>query len=104
MTKQRLNQLGCALVDSRIVAHDETEVTAAIAAARGHGAEVILICGASAISDRRDVVPSAVLAAGGEIDRIGLPADPGNLLMAARLGVTPVIGMPGAPAPPAERF
>ena len=100
VTKQRLNQLDCALVDSRIVAHDETEVTAAIAAARGHGAEVILICGASAISDRRDVVPSAVLAAGGEIDRIGLPADPGNLLMAARLGVTPVIGMPGCARAP----
>ena len=95
VTKQRLNQLGCALVDSRIVAHEEAAVTAAIAAARSHGAEAILVCGASAISDRRDVVPAAVLAAGGRVDRIGLPADPGNLLMAAHLDDLPVIGMPG---------
>jgi molybdenum cofactor cytidylyltransferase len=100
VTKQRLNQLGCALVDSRIVAHDDAEVTAAIAAARGHGAEAILICGASAISDRRDVVPTAVLAAGGRIDRIGLPADPGNLLMSAQLDGMPVIGMPGCARTP----
>jgi len=95
VTKQRLNQLGCSLVDSRIVAHEEAAVTAAIAAARSHGAEAILVCGASAISDRRDVVPAAVLAAGGRVDRIGLPADPGNLLMAAHLDDLPVIGMPG---------
>jgi len=100
VTKQRLNQLGCALVDSRIVAHQDAEVTAAIAAARAHGAEAILICGASAISDRRDVVPTAVRAAGGQIDRIGLPADPGNLLMAARLDGMPVIGMPGCARTP----
>jgi len=100
VTKQRLDQLGCALVDSRIVAHDEAEVTAAIAAARGHGAEAILICGASAICDRRDVVPMAVLAAGGHIERIGLPADPGNLLMAAELDGMPVIGMPGCARAP----
>ena len=100
VTKQRLDQLGCALVDSRIVAHDEAEVTAAIAAARGHGAEAILICGASAISDRRDVVPAAVLAAGGRVDRIGLPADPGNLLMTAQLEGMPVIGMPGCARAP----
>ena len=100
VTKQRLNQLGCALVDSRVVAHDEAEVTAAIAAARDHGAEAILICGASAISDRRDVVPAAVLAAGGQVDRVGLPADPGNLLMAAQLDGMPVIGMPGCARAP----
>ena len=100
VTKQRLNQLGCALVDSRVVAHDQAAVTAAIDAARTHGAEAILICGASAISDRRDVVPTAVEAAGGRIDRLGLPADPGNLLMTATLDDLPVIGMPGCARSP----
>ena len=95
VTKQRLDQLGCALVDSRIVAHDAASIAAAIADSRRHGAEVILICGASAISDRRDVVPMAVEAAGGQVDRLGLPADPGNLLMMARLDGLPVIGVPG---------
>ena len=95
VTKQRLNRLDCALVDSRIVAHESAVVTAAIQQARDNGAEAILVCGASAISDRRDVVPAAVQGAGGTVDRIGLPADPGNLLMAARIGDVPLIGMPG---------
>ena len=83
VTKQRLDQLGCALVDSRIVDHDAASLEAAIAGSVRHGAEAILICGASAISDRRDVVPMAVEAAGGSVHRLGLPADPGNLLMTA---------------------
>ncbi len=100
VTKERLNQLGCALVDSRVVAHRQEDVTAAIAAAIDYGAKAVLICGASAICDRRDVVPAAVCAAGGSIDRLGLPADPGNLLMTAHLGEMPVIGMPGCARSP----
>jgi len=100
VTKQRLDQLGCALVDSRIVAHDSAGIAAAIGESRRLGAEAILICGASAISDRRDVVPMAVQAAGGMVDRLGLPADPGNLLMMARLDEMPVIGMPGCARSP----
>ena len=95
VTKQRLDQLGCSLVDSRVVDHDTVSLETAIADSIGHGAEAILICGASAISDRRDVVPSAVEAAGGTVQRLGLPADPGNLLMTAGIGDMPVIGMPG---------
>jgi molybdenum cofactor cytidylyltransferase len=100
VTKQRLDQLGCALVDSRIVAHDTASLAAAIGESRRHGAEAILICGASAICDRRDVVPMAVEAAGGKVARLGLPADPGNLLMMAGLGEVPVIGMPGCARSP----
>ena len=100
VTKQRLDQLSCALVDSRIVAHDTASLAAAITESRRHGAEAILICGASAICDRRDVVPMAVEMAGGRVDRLGLPADPGNLLMMGRLADMPVIGMPGCARSP----
>ncbi len=100
VTKQRLDQLGCSLVDSRIIAHDTASLAAAIGESRRHGAKAILICGASAICDRRDVVPMAVEAAGGQVDRLGLPADPGNLLMMARLDDIPVIGMPGCARSP----
>ena len=48
--------------------------------------DVILLCGASAITDRQDELPQAVQLAGGKIDRFGLPVDPGNLLMLAHLG------------------
>ena len=49
VTKQRLDQLGCALVDSRVTDHDAASLEVAISEAVRHGAEAILICGASAI-------------------------------------------------------
>jgi len=94
-TKARLNQLGCALVDSRVVPHDVSAVRDAIDAAGMNAPEILLICGGSAISDRRDVVPTAIVAAGGRVDHFGLPVDPGNLLMTAQIDKLPVIGMPG---------
>lgn len=100
VTKHRLNQLGCSLVDSQIVDHDRKAICQAISSAVAHGAKLLLICGASAIADRRDVVPTGILAAGGAIDHLGLPADPGNLLMMAHINDIPVIGMPGCARSP----
>ena len=37
--------------------------------------------GASAIADRRDVIPAAIEAVGGEIEHFGMPVDPGNLML-----------------------
>lgn len=60
----------------------------------------ILISGASAISDRRDVIPQALEAAGGSIERCGIPVDPGNLLMLGQLKGSTVIGIPGCARSP----
>ncbi len=62
--------------------------------------DLILILGASAIVDRRDIVPSAIVAAGGEIVHLGMPVDPGNLTLLARLGKIPVLGLPGSARSP----
>jgi molybdenum cofactor cytidylyltransferase len=56
---------------------------------------MLLIAGASAITDRSDVLPAAIVAAGGEIEHFGMPVDPGNLLLLARLDGRPVLGLPG---------
>lgn len=56
---------------------------------------IITIVGASAIVDRRDVIPAAIEAAGGRIEHFGMPVDPGNLLLLGSIGETPVIGAPG---------
>ena len=76
-------------------AHNRAEVAQAVAQLHGRGCDVILIAGASAIVDRRDVVPAAVVEAGGAIDHFGMPVDPGNLLLLARLGEARVLGLPG---------
>ena len=55
----------------------------------------------SATSDLHDVAPEAVRRAGGQVERFGMPVDPGNLLFTGRIGTRPVIGLPGCARSPA---
>ncbi|MEM1317051.1 MAG: molybdopterin-binding protein [Pseudomonadota bacterium] len=64
--------------------------------------DLIIIFGASAISDPADVIPAALEAVGGTVLTVGMPVDPGNLLMTGRLGGRNVIGAPGCARSPAE--
>ena len=82
--------------------HDESEVRAALVSLIDSGVNIVVISSASAITDRRDVVPMAVRAAGGEIVHFGMPVDPGNLLLYARIGRVPVLGMPGCARSPKQ--
>lgn len=94
---ERIQAIGMVLDAPVIVDH----VQAAIAGALDASADMILVLGASATSDRGDVAPAAVVAAGGTIDRFGMPVDPGNLLFLGRLGGAPVVGLPGCARSPA---
>jgi molybdenum cofactor cytidylyltransferase len=91
----RFARLGGVLAEHVRVAHDEAAVAAAVAAFAADGLDPILALGASAIMDRRDVIPAALERAGGTIVRFGMPVDPGNLLMLGKLGTATVIGVPG---------
>ncbi len=66
------------------------------------GADLLIVFGASAITDRRDVIPAAIEAFGGQIERFGMPVDPGNLLLLAARGDLPIIGAPGCARSPKE--
>jgi molybdenum cofactor cytidylyltransferase len=100
VTLQRLAALGCTLAAEERCAHVTADLAPRIAAAIEAGAEMVLVHGASAIVDRRDVIPEAVVAAGGRIDHFGMPVDPGNLLLLAHVGDTPVLGLPGCARSP----
>ena len=91
----RLARLDGALAAEVRCAHNRAEVAEAVGQLHGRGCDTILIAGASAIVDRRDVVPAAIVEAGGTIDHFGMPVDPGNLLLLARLGEARVLGLPG---------
>lgn len=93
--RERVRRLGGTLTLERRCHHDVAEVASAIHALRQDGAEVILVLGASAIVDRRDTIPAALVQCGGHVTQLGMPVDPGNLLMLGELGDIPVIGMPG---------
>ena len=41
----------------------------------------MIVFGASAIADRRDVIPAAITDIGGRIEHFGMPVDPGNLML-----------------------
>lgn len=75
--------------------HRASKVAEAISTLREERCNVILILGASAIVDRRDVIPRALTLAGGVVVHLGMPVDPGNLLMFGALDDDPVIGLPG---------
>jgi molybdenum cofactor cytidylyltransferase len=93
--RTRLARLGGRVLQEIRCAHDEAAVADAIASLLRAGCSPLLILGASAIVDRRDVIPRAVERAGGAILHLGMPVDPGNLLLLACHGETPVIGLPG---------
>ena len=98
--RERIAALGGSLVAVRVVNHAIGEVTAAIDEMAALGCDPILLFGASAIVDRGDVIPMAVTRAGGRVLHLGMPVDPGNLMMFGSLGDVPVIGVPSCARSP----
>ncbi len=96
----RITPLGGRLFHDSVVAHDSISVAAALSAARKTNADLYLVMGASAISDRRDVIPAGIEEAGGNVLHFGMPVDPGNLLLYAEMDNKPVIGLPGCARSP----
>jgi molybdenum cofactor cytidylyltransferase len=93
---RRLAAIGCPAVTEMRCEHEATALATAIVEVRRGGSEMVLVAGASAITDRRDVIPAAVERAGGRIDHFGMPVDPGNLLLLGRLSDDAhVLGLPG---------
>jgi len=98
--EDRLKALGASLAHVETVAHEAPAVADAIRRMRSAGADPIIVFAASAIVDRGDVIPAALVDAGGEIIRLGMPVDPGNLMLLGRIGATDVIGAPSCAASP----
>jgi molybdenum cofactor cytidylyltransferase len=97
VTAKRLDAVGGRLISE---ARSEHAVGPLAERIRACGGDLLLIAGASAITDRGDVLPAAIEAAGGEVDHFGMPVDPGNLLLFGRLGERTVIGLPGCARSP----
>jgi molybdenum cofactor cytidylyltransferase len=102
VTADRLAPAGAAIIAERRVPHEEAALAAAIKEMLGLGAELVIVFGASAIADRRDVIPAALEDVGGEIEHFGMPVDPGNLLLIGNAGGIPVMGAPGCARSPVE--
>lgn len=94
-TRNRLEGLGSRLALVLRCRHERGAIQAKLHEALAAGCDLLLVAGATVTKDRRDVVPAAVVAAGGTIEHFGMPVEPGNMLLLAHLGAVPVLVLPG---------
>jgi len=94
-TRNRLDALGGRLALVLRCAHARDAIAAQIRQALAAGCDLLLVAGATVTKDRRDVAPAAIADAGGTIAHFGMPVEPGNMLLLARVGDTPVLVLPG---------
>jgi len=102
VTAERLAPAGASIIAEKRVPHEEQALSAAIKDMLAQGAELVIVFGASAIADRRDVIPAAITGIGGTIEHFGMPVDPGNLLLVGSAAGVPVLGAPGCARSPVE--
>ena len=99
-TRTRVEGLGGTLLPPTECPHDAAPIAAALRALLADGADILLVAGASATVDRRDVGPSGIVAAGGAIEHFGMPVDPGNLICLGSIGAVPALVLPGCARSP----
>jgi molybdenum cofactor cytidylyltransferase len=96
---ERLEALGAQVASLDFVPLEdltgEVSLARTLQARLAAGTEMVVLAGETAIMDRHDIVPRAIERAGGHVEALGAPVDPGNLLMVAYLGQVPVVGAPG---------
>ena len=102
VTAERLAPAGASIIAERRIAHDKDALAPAIEELLALGAELVLVFGASAIADRRDVIPAAIEKIGGTVEHFGMPVDPGNLMLLGHAKGMPVLGAPGCARSPKE--
>lgn len=100
-TQARLTRSGSTIVGEQRITHAVEPLAAALRKADPRS-EMLLVFGASAVSDFDDVIPAAIRMAGGTVTRTGMPVDPGNLLVLGKIDGKPVIGAPGCARSPKE--
>jgi molybdenum cofactor cytidylyltransferase len=102
ITAARIAPADATIIAEKRVPHEQAALAKAIDELLKAGAELVIVFGASAIADRRDVIPAALEAVGGEIEHFGMPVDPGNLMMIGRARGQAVLGAPGCARSPKE--
>jgi molybdenum cofactor cytidylyltransferase len=100
VTRDRVTRLTGSLLETLRTPHKQPAVTTALHQLIDQGADLLLVVGASAVVDRRDVGPAAIVDAGGKILHFGMPVDPGNLICLGRIGERPALVLPGCARSP----
>ena len=100
VSEDRLSRCGSTVSREVRIPHDAGALASAIAA-MAEDNDMVLIFGASAMSDPEDdIIPAAIRASGGVVLRSGMPVDPGNLFVLGERAGKPVLGAPGCARSP----
>lgn len=100
VTEERLGRTGSSVSAEIRTPHAAPEVARAIEIL-AQSSDMVLVFGASAMSDPdEDVIPAAIHASGGTVFRSGMPVDPGNLFVLGERAGKPVLGAPGCARSP----
>ncbi|MGB3834200.1 MAG: molybdopterin-binding/glycosyltransferase family 2 protein [Mesorhizobium sp.] len=100
VTEERIGRTGSTISGEIRTPHAAPEVAQAIVELAGES-DMVLVFGASAMSDPdEDVIPAAIHASGGTVHRSGMPVDPGNLFVLGERQGKPVLGAPGCARSP----
>lgn len=95
VTAGRIAAHGGTMLPHLELPHEEAAIAGGIRRLLGAKAELLLIAGASAVTDRQDVAPQAIRLAGGAVSHFGMPVDPGNLICFGNVGDVPALILPG---------
>ncbi len=105
-TKKRLLNCGIASIIEKKCNHEIKSLSLKIHESINENADLILVFGASAICDKNDVVPKSLKKNNGKILRLGMPVEPGNLVLLGEIRnrnkIISFIGMPGCARSPKE--
>lgn len=100
VTEERLARTGSSVAGEIRTAHAAADVARAIEQ-MAEESDMVLVFGASAMSDPdEDVIPAAIRSSGGTVFRAGMPVDPGNLFVLGERQGKPVLGAPGCARSP----
>ncbi|WP_043363926.1 NTP transferase domain-containing protein [Belnapia sp. F-4-1] len=99
-TRDRVEALCGTLLPPERTRHETQAISDALNRLRRAGAELLLVAGASAVVDRRDVGPAGIVRSGGAIDHFGMPVDPGNLICLGHIDDIPALVLPGCAKSP----
>ena len=99
ITKDRLSSCGIDKIVEKKCSHEIKSISLQLKKSINEKADIILIFGTSAICDINDVIPQSIKNINGRILRLGMPVEPGNLILLADIEIPKkhisVIGMPG---------
>ena len=105
-TKKRLLNCGITSILEKKCNHEIKSLSSTIHESIDENADLILVFGASAICDKNDVVPKSLKKNNGKILRLGMPVEPGNLILLGEIKnaykTITFIGMPGCARSPKE--